>query len=148
MNGAEETVGGTTQGYIGQVDGTSRSMAEAKTEGATKKPARGAPEGHKRRKKSGEKAKIEIRRLAKTTNRLIPKVVFNRVVRNMTAELNPFMRWTATALDAMQEETESYAIGIFRGAEKVRSFKGRSTLQREDMHFSKGIMDAEAGNGE
>ena len=58
----------------------------------------------------------EIRKYQLSTDLLIPKMPFARVCREVQGNLNRGdVRWQASALEALQEASEAYLVGLFEG---------------------------------
>eukprot|EP01133_Synstelium_polycarpum_P004099 gene4099-4784_t len=74
--------------------------------GGIKKPHRFRP---------GTQALREIRRFQKSTDLLIKKLPFQRLVKEIAQEFKTDLRFQATAIQALQEASESYLVGIFEG---------------------------------
>ena len=72
--------------------------------GGIKKPQRYRP---------GTVALREIRKYQKSTELLIRKLPFQRLVRHVTSEFNLDLRFQSAALMALQEAAEAYLVGIF-----------------------------------
>jgi histone H3 len=66
-----------------------------------------------RRYRPGTVALREIRRYQKSTSLLIRKAPFQRVVREIMQAKNVAWRITSSAMEAIQEASESYMVGIF-----------------------------------
>ena len=84
----------------------------------------------------GEGALREIRRLQKTTDLLIPRAVFHRLVREITQDLGPErdgIRYQVAALMALQEATEHYMTSLFEDAYLCTIHAKRVTLFTKDM---------------
>ncbi|XP_012223815.2 uncharacterized protein [Linepithema humile] len=78
----------------------------------------------------------EIKHLRNTTNFLIPKACFMRVVRQIFLELFPrkdVIRIQALALQALQEAAEMYVTQFFEDAVLLAYHAKRVTLMRNDM---------------
>ena len=61
----------------------------------------------------------EIRRYQKTTELLIPKLSFARLVREIASEISPNLRFQSSALEALQEASEAYLITEFERKSQV-----------------------------
>jgi histone H3 len=71
----------------------------------------------RRRYRPGTRALQEIRRFQKSTELLIRKLPFARLVREVTNEFTRReIRWKAEALLATQEAAEAYLVGLFEDA--------------------------------
>jgi histone H3-like centromeric protein A len=80
-------------------------------EDSTKLPVR------KRRYRPGTRAIMEIRQYQKSTDLLLRKLPFARLVRELTqAYNNTGLRWQAEALLAVQEAAEVYLTTLFEDA--------------------------------
>ena len=80
----------------------------------SQKPAASqAGEKSKIRFKAGTVALREIKRYQKSTDLLLPRAPFQRLVREITGAHEPDLRFQAQALIALQEAAEAYLVGIF-----------------------------------
>ena len=76
------------------------------------KPATGGVK-KPRRYRPGTVALREIRRFQKSTELLIRKLLFQRLVREIAQECNKDIRFQTSAIWALQEATEAYLVGLF-----------------------------------
>ena len=60
----------------------------------------------------GSKALCEIRKYQKSTELLIRKWSFQKLVKGISTENNPKFKVSTSALRALQEATESYIVGL------------------------------------
>merc|ERR1712032_70700 len=107
-------------------------------------------DGEKRRLKPGYRAEREIQFYQATTQILINKVAFQRVVRELCVELaekakvtsdqnliNPGwgegLRFQSQALIALQEAAEAYLVGLFEDANLCASHAKRVTVMPRDL---------------
>ena len=74
--------------------------------GGVKKPHRYRP---------GTVALREIRRYQKSTDLLIRKLPFQRLVREIAQDFKNDLRFQGSAILALQEAAESYLVGLFEG---------------------------------
>ena len=65
------------------------------------------------RYRPGTVALREIRKYQKTTELLIRKLPFQRLVRELAQDLKNELRFQSSALLALQEATEAYIVGLF-----------------------------------
>lgn len=72
--------------------------------GGVKKPHRYKP---------GTVALREIRRYQKSTELLIKRAPFQRVVREISQDYKSDLRFQQSAIDALQEAAETYLVGLF-----------------------------------
>jgi histone H3/H4 len=74
-------------------------------------------ERKKRRYRPGSRAIMEIRKYQKSTDLLLRKLPFARLVRELTqAYNNTGLRWNVEAMGAIQEAAEVYMITLFQDA--------------------------------
>src|SRR5690606_15174668 len=72
----------------------------------------GAKERKTHRWRPGTVALREIRRYQKSTDLLVRKLPFQRLVRECAAREKPEVRFQASAIEAIQEATESYLVKL------------------------------------
>jgi histone H3/H4 len=82
--------------------------------GAAKKPHRFRP---------GTVALREIRRYQKSTELLIRRLPFQRLVREISQEFKTDLRFQASAVAALQEASEAYLVGLFEDTGAMRRFR-------------------------
>jgi histone H3 len=92
-----------------------------------------------RRFRPGTVALREIRKYQKSTNLLIKKLPFQRLVRQITRDIHHEMRFQSTALLALQEAAESYIISLFEDAHLCAIHADRITLTPRDLALAKRI---------
>ena len=91
-------------------------MPKVKGSKAIKKaaPAEGGMKDKRRRRfKPGTSTLREIKRYQKTTDMLLPRAPFQRLVRGITMDMDHTLRFQSQALQALQEATEAYIVGLF-----------------------------------
>ncbi|KAL7065826.1 putative centromere protein A [Cryptosporidium serpentis] len=103
-------------------------------------PLGGSSTQRKYRRRPGTVALREIRRYQASTELLIPKLPFARVVRETTLKFVPHgevWRWTAEALQAMQCAAEAFLQGLFEDAYLCTLHSKRVTLLPRDMRLAR-----------
>ena len=98
--------------------------------GGAKKPRRYRP---------GTVALREIRKYQKSTNYLIRKLPFQRLVREIAHDYKTDARFTVSAIDAIQEAAESYIVGLFEDSNLCAIHAGRVTIMPKDMQPARRI---------
>ena len=95
----------------------------------------------RKRFRPGTLALMEIRRYQKSTNPLIAKAPFERLVKEILVEKNgeSVSRITATAIQALQEATEHYVVDLFRDSVLASTHAKRTTVQIKDVQLVKRI---------
>ena len=104
------------------------------------------PTKRKQRLRPGEAALKEIRKYQRSTELLIRKLPFARLVREIGNELTrePF-RWTAEALWALQEAAEDVMVGLFEDCNLCAIHAKRVTIMPKDMQLARRIRGPIAG---
>lgn len=87
----------------------------------------------------GTRAIREIRHFQRSTDRLIRKLPFARLVREITQDFKTDIRWQPTAISALHEASEAYIVGLFEDAYLCSMHAHRVTLQQKDMHLARRI---------
>lgn len=86
------------------------------------------------------KALSEIRRYQKSTDLLLRKLPFARLVKEIThAYTAKEFRWQAQALLALQEAAESYLIGLMEDSNLCAIHARRVTIMVKDMRLARRI---------
>ena len=133
-----------------------KSKAAAKAKAATKMsakvkgfnaikktaPAKGGMKDGERRKmrfKAGTVTLREIKKYQKTVNCLLPRAPFQRLVRSITTEMDHTLRFQSQALQALQEASEAYIVGLFEDTNLCAIHAKRVTVQKKDMDLARRI---------
>ena len=107
--------------------------AAKKTSTATsgvKKPHRFRP---------GTVALREIRRFQKSTELLIRKLPFQRLVREIASEYRNELRFQSSAVLALQEASEAYMVGLFEDTNLCAIHAKRVTIMPKDIQLARRI---------
>ena len=96
--------------------------------GGVKKPHRYRP---------GTVALREIRRFQKTTELLIRKAPFQRVVRDIALKYKKDVRFQSTAVLALQEASEAYMVGMFEDTNLAALHAKRVTILPRDLALAR-----------
>ena len=82
----------------------------------------------------------EIRRYQKTTELLIKKLPFQRLIRELVARnLSGDYRFQSAALGALQEATEAYLVGLMEDTNLCAIHAKRVTIMPKDMQLAQRI---------
>ena len=95
--------------------------------GGVKKPRRYRP---------GTVALREIRRYQKSTELLIRKLPFQRLVREIAQYHGTELRFTGSAMLALQEASEAFLIGLFEDAQLLAIHRKCVTIKAADMQLA------------
>nr|CDS27951.1 histone cluster 2 H3c2 [Hymenolepis microstoma] len=87
----------------------------------------------------GTVALREIRRYQKSTELLIRKMPFQRLVREIAQEYKNDLRFQTTAVAAMQEAAEAYMIGLFEDTNLCAIHAKRVTIMPKDIQLARRI---------
>lgn len=88
-----------------------------------------------KRYRPGVLALKEIRRYQKTTELLIRAAPFQRLVKEISQKFKADFRYQASALQALQEATESYIIGLFEDTNLCAIHASRVTIMPRDIQL-------------
>ena len=93
----------------------------------------------RRRYRPGTKALKEIRTYQKSTELLIRKLPFQRLVREITQDFKADIRFQSTAILALQEAAEAYLVGLFEDTNLCAIHAKRVTVMPKDMQLARRI---------
>jgi histone H3 len=81
----------------------------------------------------------EIKRYQKSSDLLIPKLPFQRLVRDIASNYKTDLKFKSEALGAMQEACEAYLVGLFEDANLCAVHAKRVTIMPKDIQLSRRI---------
>jgi histone H3 len=87
----------------------------------------------------GTVALREIRRYQKSTELLIRKLPFQRLVREIAKDFKPDLRFQSSAVMALQEASEAYLVGVFEDTNLCAIHARRVTIMPKDMQLARRI---------
>merc|ERR1712060_687955 len=87
----------------------------------------------------GTVALCEIRRFQKSTELLIRKLPFQRLVREIASEFKNDLRFQSSAVLALQEAAEAYMVGLFEDTNLCAIHAKRVTIMPKDMQLARRI---------
>ena len=96
-------------------------------------------EGHYRRYRPGTVALRQIRKYQRSTDLLIAKLPFRRLVREIATNIDNQKRFQATALQAIQEAAEAFLVGLLEEANLCAIHAKRVTLMSKDIQLARKI---------
>ncbi|KAI1708084.1 protein kinase domain-containing protein [Ditylenchus destructor] len=109
---------------------TKAARKSAPTGGGVKKPHRYRP---------GTVALREIRRYQKSTELLIRKLPFQRLVREIAQDFKTDLRFQSAAIGALQEASEAYLVGLFEDTNLCAIHAKRVTIMPKDIQLARRI---------
>ena len=96
--------------------------------------------GKPQRARPGARALREIRKYQKSTDLLLRKLPFSRLVREITATYTRReFKWKGEAILALQEMAEAYLVGLFEDANLCAIHAKRVTIQVKDVQLARRI---------
>lgn len=110
----------------------------------------------KRRYRPGTLALREIRKYQRSTDLLLRRLPFSRVVREIALEMvtdtnynlgDVGLRWQSSAILALQEATEAFLVHLFEDANLCAIHAKRVTLMQRDIQLARRIRGPCAGFG-
>ena len=113
-----------------QIANKQAARKSAPTMGGIKKPHRYRP---------GTVALREIRKYQKSTELLIRKLPFQRLVREVAQEYKSDLRFQSSAVLALQEASESYLVALFEDTNLCAIHAKRVTIMPKDMQLARRI---------
>ncbi len=109
---------------------TKAARKSAPATGGVKKPHRYRP---------GTVALREIRRYQKSTDLLIRKLPFQRLVREIAQDFKTDLRFQGSAVLALQEASEAYLVGLFEDTNLCAIHAKRVTIMPKDIQLARRI---------
>ena len=113
---------------------------------AFKTPRKSAPcddlnkkKKRKHRFRPGTVALREIRKYQRSTDLLIRKLPFQRLVREIAHDINEHLRFKSAALLALQEAAEAYLVGLFEDSNIAAIHAKRVTIMPKDIQLARRI---------
>jgi histone H3 len=114
---------------------TRKSLAPTKSQKKARPAILPTKKGHRFR--PGTIALREIRRYQKSTDHLIRKLPFQRLVREIAGGYMTDGRFQASAVGALQEATEAYVVSLFEDMQLCAFHAKRITIQPKDMYLTR-----------
>ena len=102
-------------------------------------PLKKKPKQKPKRYRPGTVALREIRKYQKSTNLLIQKLPFQRLVRELAHSIEPELRFQTSTVQALQEATEAYLVSVMEDTNLCAVHAGRTTIMVKDMRLAKRI---------
>jgi histone H3 len=112
-----------------------RKQLSTKTKGPS--PSGGVKRAHRFR--PGTVALREIRKFQKSTDLLIRKLPFQRLVREIANDFKTDLRFQSSAVLALQEASEAYMVGLFEDTNLCAIHAKRVTIMPKDMQLARRI---------
>ena len=89
--------------------------------------------------KPGTVALREIRKYQKSTELLMRKLPFQRLVREVAQDFKTDLRFQGSAVLALQEAAEAYLVGLFEDTYLCAIHAKRVTIMPKDIHLARRI---------
>jgi histone H3 len=96
------------------------------------------------RYRPGSRALRDIRKYQKSTELLIKKLPFQRLIRQIGQDFNIDLRFQSNALLALQEASEAYLVDLFEDTNLCAIHANRVTIQKKDIQLAQRIRGGRA----
>ncbi|KAF7430689.1 hypothetical protein PC9H_006400 [Pleurotus ostreatus] len=90
-------------------------------------------------KRRGTLVLKEVRKLQSSTDFCIPRMTFQRLVREIAQEFKLDLRFQSTALQALQEAAEEHLVSLFQDTVRCAAHAKRCTIRPVDMALTRQI---------
>ena len=130
MARTKQTARKSTGGKAPRKQLATKAVLKSAPVGGVKKPHRYRP---------GTVALREIRRYQKSTELLIRKLPFQRLVREITQDFKTDLRFQSAAVVALQEASEAYLVGLFEDTNLCAIHAKRVTIMPKDIQLARRI---------
>jgi len=101
-----------------------------------KPPNRVAEEKKPHLYRPGTIALCEIRKFQRSTELLIRKLPFQRLVRDIATDFKSDLRFQSAAIGALQEAAEAYLVGVFEDTNACAAHAKRVTIMPKDLQLA------------
>ena len=128
MARTKQTARKSTGGKAPRKSVASKAAKKSSRVGGVKKPHRFRP---------GTVALREIRRYQKSTELLIRKLPFQRLVREIAQDFKTDLRFQSSAIAALQEAAEAYLVGLFEDTNLCAIHAKRVTIMPKDIQLAR-----------
>jgi histone H3 len=95
------------------------------------------PKKKKHRYRPGALALKEIRRYQNSTELLIPRLPFQRIVREIAKEFKLNLKFQSAAIGTLQEASEAYLVGLFEDTNLCCLHASRVTIMPRDIQLAR-----------
>ena len=130
MARTKQTARKSTGGKAPRKQVASKAARKSASSGGVKKPHRFRP---------GTVALREIRRYQKSTELLIRKLPFQRLVREIAQDFKTDLRFQQSAVAALQEASEAYLVSLFEDTNLCAIHAKRVTIMPKDIQLARRI---------
>ncbi|KAI9768450.1 MAG: centromeric DNA-binding histone H3-like protein cse4 [Geoglossum simile] len=112
-------------------------------------PGDPVPRAKRRRYRPGTVALREIRQYQRSTELLLLKLPFSRLVREIAIMVSPSdsLRWQSQAIQALQEAAEAFLVHLFEDTNLCAIHAKRVTIMQKDIQLARRIRGAWGGLG-
>ena len=127
---ARKSTGGKAPAKARKQLATKAARKSGPATGGVKKPHRYRP---------GTVALREIRRYQKSTDLLVRRLPFQRLVREIAQDFKQDLKFTGTSILATQEASEAYLVGLFEDTNLCAIHAKRVTIMPKDIQITRRI---------
>jgi histone H3 len=97
------------------------------------------PKAQRQHRRPKSKQLREIKKYQSTTDLLLPKAPFQRLIREIARNKQPDIKFRQSALEALQEASEAFVIGMMEDGLLCTVHAQRVTLMRKDIALAERI---------
>jgi histone H3 len=127
----------TQNTHLSDIMSRTKTTAVAKSSKKAAKAAKSGKSGKKFRWHAGTVALRQIKKFQKSTDLLMRKAPFQRLVRELATGHKEGLRWAGAAVAALQEATESYVTGLLSDSNLCALHARRVTLMSRDVALAR-----------
>ena len=137
---AAASTGGKGTAFAAKKRAAAAVAAKKRAAAAAKK----TPRTGKNRYRPGTVALREIRRYQRSTELLIRKLPFQRLVREIAQDFKTDLRFQSSAVVALQEASEAYLVGLFEDTNLCAIHAKRVTIMPKDIQLARRLAKDDA----
>lgn len=96
--------------------------------------------------KNGDRAQADVIKLQNTTDLLLPKASFKRLVKDIAHGFQCDIRVSSNAIQVLQEAAEAHVVSLLKCTQKVASNSKRDIIKVSDMTLAREMIQCNGGN--
>ena len=125
-----------------KMSGKAKESKAIKKTGPAKGGAKSAASGDEMKKRNYKPGTVVLRMIKKyqkSNDTLLPRAAFMRLVKTITEDMDHHLRFQSQAIQALQEATEAYVVGLFEDTNLCAIHAKRQTVMKKDMVLARRI---------
>ncbi|KAK3944708.1 histone-fold-containing protein [Diplogelasinospora grovesii] len=147
---ARKSIGSKSPKTAASKSAAAKGKRRSSTRAGDVQPGDPVPQAKKRRYRPGTLALREIRKYQSSTDLLMSKLPFARLVREIAMNCRPMneeMRWQSQAIQALQEAAEAFLVHLFEDTNLCAIHAKRVTIMQKDIQLARRIRGVWGGAG-